>query len=61
MWWCWTITLALRPCPPAHAVVNPNRQDEDGSLSHLCAASVVFLMLVEANRQLRARGAQGRT
>jgi len=40
--------------PPALAVVNPNRQDEDGELGHLCAASVVFLMLVEANRQLRA-------
>ena len=45
--------------PPALAVVNPNRQDEDGSLGHLCAASVVFLMLVEANRQLRADGVQG--
>lgn len=45
--------------PPAFAVVNPNRQDEDGDLGHLCAASVVFLMLVEANRQLRADGVQG--
>ena len=45
--------------PPAYAVVNPNRQDEDGELAHLCAASVVFLMLVEANRQLRAEGVQG--
>lgn len=45
--------------PPAHAVVNPNRQDEDGSLGHLCAAGVVFLMLVEANRQLRTTGLQG--
>ena len=45
--------------PPAHSVVNPNRQDEDGSLGHLCAAGVVFLMLVEANRQLRATGIQG--
>lgn len=45
--------------PPALAVVNPNRQDEDGSLGHLCAASVVFLMLVEANRQLRAAGGTG--
>lgn len=44
--------------PPALAVVNPNRQDEDGSLSHLCAAAVVFLALVEAGRQLRAAGAQ---
>ncbi len=45
--------------PSAVAVVNPNRQDEDGTLSHLCAAAVVFLMLVEANRQLRAVGRQG--
>ncbi len=45
--------------PPAYAVVNPNRQDEDGALAHLCAASVVFLMLVEANRQLREAGQQG--
>ena len=43
--------------PPALAVVNPNRQDEDGSLSHLCAAAVVFLLLVEAGRHLRAQGA----
>jgi single-stranded-DNA-specific exonuclease len=41
------------------AVVNPNRQDEDGSLGHLCAAGVVFLMLVEANRRLRSEGVQG--
>lgn len=39
--------------PPAMAVVNPNRQDEDGSLAHLCAAAVVFLTLVEANRYLK--------
>ncbi len=45
--------------PPALAVVNPNRQDEDGALSHLCAAAVVFLMLVEAGRQLRAAGRSG--
>ena len=45
--------------PTAIAVVNPNRQDEDGSLGHLCAASVVFLLLVEANRQLRAQGTTG--
>ena len=45
--------------PPALAVVNPNRQDEAGGLEHLCAASVVFLMLVEANRQLRGEGMQG--
>ncbi len=42
--------------PPAHAVVNPNRQDESGDLGHLCAAAVVFLMLVEARRQMRVAG-----
>ncbi|CUH78150.1 single-stranded-DNA-specific exonuclease RecJ [Tropicibacter naphthalenivorans] len=45
--------------PDCVAVVNPNRQDEDGALAHLCAAAVVFLMLVEAGRQMRADGAQG--
>ena len=45
--------------PPAVAVVNPNRQDESGDLAHLCAASVVFLMLVEANRQLKDSGQRG--
>ncbi|MCT8162032.1 single-stranded-DNA-specific exonuclease RecJ [Pseudoruegeria sp. SHC-113] len=45
--------------PAACAVVNPNRQDESGDLAHLCAAGVVFLMLVEANRQLRSEGVQG--
>ena len=45
--------------PPALAVVNPNRQDEDGALGHLCAAGVVFLMLVEAKRQLRAQDVKG--
>ncbi|MGH1464924.1 MAG: single-stranded-DNA-specific exonuclease RecJ [Cognatishimia sp.] len=45
--------------PDCLAVVNPNRQDETGELAHLCAAAVVFLMLVEANRQMREEGAQG--
>jgi len=51
--------LAGETLPPALAVVNPNRQDEDRSLGHLCAAAVVFMMLVEANRQLRLEGAKG--
>ncbi len=42
--------------PDAHAVVNPNRQDETGDLAHLCAAGVVFLCLVETNRRLRESG-----
>ncbi|SDK32053.1 single-stranded-DNA-specific exonuclease RecJ [Aliiruegeria lutimaris] len=45
--------------PAALAVVNPNRQDESGDLAHLCAAGVVFLLLVEVNRQLRSKGATG--
>ena len=45
--------------PEAVAVVNPNRQDEDGALAHLCAAGVVFLMLVETGRQLREAGTRG--
>jgi len=51
--------LGAETLPPAVAVVNPNRQDESGELAHLCAASVVFLMLVEANRRLRGEGVQG--
>ena len=45
--------------PEALAVVNPNRQDESGDLAHLCAAGVVFLMLVEAGRQMREAGGKG--
>ncbi|MFS4582539.1 single-stranded-DNA-specific exonuclease RecJ [Phaeobacter sp. C3_T13_0] len=39
--------------PDCVAVVNPNRQDEDGELGYFCAAGVVFLMLVELRRQMR--------
>ncbi len=45
--------------PPALAVVNPNRQDELDAPGYLCAAGVVFLMLVEAGRQLREAGRKG--
>ncbi len=51
--------LGAETLPPALAVVNPNRQDESGELAHLCAASVVFLLLVEANRRLRRSGISG--
>lgn len=50
--------LALETLPAALAIVNPNRQDEDGSLAQLCAAGVVFLLLVEANRRLKTAGHQ---
>lgn len=51
--------LAGVDLPDCVAVVNPNRQDEDGSLGHLCAAAVVFMLLVDLNRRLRADGVQG--
>ncbi|MBL1146170.1 MAG: single-stranded-DNA-specific exonuclease RecJ [Pseudomonadota bacterium] len=42
--------------PPAYAIVNPNRFDEDGSLGHLAAVGVAFLTLIAVNRVLRDRG-----
>ncbi len=51
--------LGAETLPDCIAVVNPNRQDESGDLGYLCAAAVVFLMLVEAGRQLRETGAKG--
>ncbi|HHX91952.1 MAG TPA: single-stranded-DNA-specific exonuclease RecJ, partial [Paracoccus sp.] len=51
--------LGPETLPPALAVVNPNRQDESGDLGHLCAAGVVFLVLVDMNRRLRGQGVQG--
>jgi single-stranded-DNA-specific exonuclease len=51
--------LGAETLPPAVAVVNPNRQDEDGALGYLCAAGVVFLLLVAVNRVMRAEGAAG--
>ena len=42
--------------PTAVAVINPNRLDEDGSLSHLAAVGVTFLVLVAVSRTLRERG-----
>lgn len=51
--------LGAETIPECVAVVNPNRQDESGDLGHLCAAAVVFLMLVEAGRQMREGGKKG--
>lgn len=39
--------------PLAHAVVNPNREDDLSGQGHLCAAGVVFLALVQTARVLR--------
>ncbi|NDW52543.1 single-stranded-DNA-specific exonuclease RecJ [Aliiroseovarius sp. PrR006] len=45
--------------PDAIAVVNPNRQDEADAPGYLCAAGVVFLVLVELGRLLREAGRSG--
>lgn len=45
--------------PKVMAVVNPNRQDDLSGLGHLCAAGVVFLLLVATTRELRRRGIYG--
>jgi single-stranded-DNA-specific exonuclease len=42
--------------PPCVALVNPNREDDLSGQGHLCAAGVVFLVLVNAMRQLRESG-----
>lgn len=42
--------------PRAHAIVNPNRQDDLSGQGHLCAAGVVFMTLVAVSRTLRAEG-----
>ncbi|WP_424552395.1 single-stranded-DNA-specific exonuclease RecJ [Shinella sp.] len=42
--------------PPAHALVNPNREDDLSGQGHLSAGGVVFLVLVALQRLLRARG-----
>jgi single-stranded-DNA-specific exonuclease len=41
--------------PDVTALVNPNRQDDISGLGHLCAAGVVFLLLVSTARELRRR------
>jgi len=42
--------------PDVEAVVNPNRQDDISGQGMLCAAGVVFLVLVAVTRELRRRG-----
>ncbi|MBK1841311.1 single-stranded-DNA-specific exonuclease RecJ [Azospirillum sp. YIM B02556] len=42
--------------PPAVALVNPNRLDEDGAYRTLCAAGVTFITIVAVNRVLRTTG-----
>jgi single-stranded-DNA-specific exonuclease len=42
--------------PPCLALVNPNRNDDLSGQGHLCAAGVVFIVLVATARLLRERG-----
>lgn len=42
--------------PPALAVVNPNRLDQEPGLGHLAAVGVAFLLVVALNRTLRDVG-----
>lgn len=42
--------------PPALAVIDPKRIDDDSRLDHLCAAGLAFLLAVDTNRLLRAAG-----
>lgn len=51
--------LGAETLPDANAVVNPNRQDEADAPGYLCAAGVVFLVLVELGRLLREAGRSG--
>lgn len=45
--------------PAVHAIVNPNRLDDISGQGHLCAAGVVFLVLVATVRELRQRSHYG--
>jgi single-stranded-DNA-specific exonuclease len=42
--------------PPAFAVVNPNRLDDDSGQGHLAAVGVAYMLVVAINRELRAGG-----
>ncbi len=47
--------------PDAVAIVNPNREDDLSGQGHLCAAGVVFLVLVQTVKMLREAGHAARS
>ncbi|GAB5467873.1 MAG: single-stranded-DNA-specific exonuclease RecJ [Rhodospirillales bacterium] len=51
--------VAEAALPPALALVNPNRLDDDSGAGTLAAVGVVFLLLVALNRALREAGHYG--
>lgn len=48
--------LAEDKLPPAVAVINANRKDEEPGYGHLCAAGMVFEFCVGLTRELKRRG-----
>ncbi|MFL5259032.1 MAG: single-stranded-DNA-specific exonuclease RecJ, partial [Hyphomicrobiales bacterium] len=48
--------LAGETLPEAHAVINPNRNDDLSGLGYLCACGVVMMLIAATNRTLRKRG-----
>lgn len=48
--------VAEERLPRAHAVINPNRLDEESPHRQLAAVGVAFLLVVAVNRALRRRG-----
>ncbi|MEO1291691.1 MAG: single-stranded-DNA-specific exonuclease RecJ [Pseudomonadota bacterium] len=53
--------LAGETVPDCAAVVNPNRQDDESGQGHLCAAGVVFLMLVATQNVLKQQSYFGQS
>lgn len=47
--------LAGEILPQAHAVINPNRQDDLSGFGYLCAAGVTMILIAAVNKILRAR------
>ena len=47
---------AVETNPPAFAHVNPNGPDDESGITYVCAAGLVFLFLVAAQRALREQG-----
>ena len=45
--------IAELKLPPAHAIINPNRFDQDSPLKHCAAVGVVFVTVVALNAALR--------
>ncbi len=48
--------LSQPSLPPACAIINPNRLDENSPLTNVCAAGMAFLFVVALHRTLRTKG-----